>query len=283
MIRLGLFLYDHLGGRSTLPRSRAARPAHIDPAARRSSPSTRRGFVYSDCWVDDARLVVLNARRRARDAAPTSARARAARRAARRRRLGATRVAKPAARAAVRARALVNAAGPWVTTVLGHVAGENAPRAVRLVKGSHIVVPEALLARAHAYILQNPDEPHRLRDPLRARLHPDRHHRRGLSAATRHGARSRRRRRDYLCDAVNRLLRASRSRRPTSSGATRACARSTTTAPTDRARRSRATTCSSWTTTAGAPLLSVFGGKITTYRRLAEAALAKLAPILPRA
>jgi D-erythritol 1-phosphate dehydrogenase len=159
MLWLGLFLYDHLGGRKRLPgcrriNLRAAPEGHI------IRNEFRIAFEYSDCWVDDARLVVLNA---------LDARQR-----------GATVLTRTAAKSARRvdgfweinlgedgnaagtsyrllARAIVNAAGPWVENVIGQVARLNSRRRVRLVKGSHIVVKK-FWDGPHAYLFQNDDK-----------------------------------------------------------------------------------------------------------------------------
>ncbi len=156
MIRAGLFLYDRLGGRMTLPKSIATR---LDGSRYGAGlkPRFRNGFVYADARVDDARLVVLNAiDARARGA---EIRVRTTLEAARRE--GGMWRARLAARdggtAEVRARALVNAAGPWVGDVLGQVGTAPIGARVRHVKGSHIVVPR-VHAEDHAYILQNADK-----------------------------------------------------------------------------------------------------------------------------
>ena len=124
MLRLGLFLYDHLDWHMTLPKSEA-----VDlPTSKFGAglkPSFRKGFVYSDAWVDDARLVISNLK---------------------------------SARAPVhlKARGLVNAAGPWVKHFLDEQTSIRTPKRVRLIKGSHIVVPR-LYEGDHAFILQNSD------------------------------------------------------------------------------------------------------------------------------
>jgi glycerol-3-phosphate dehydrogenase len=160
MVRIGLFMYDHLARREVLPGSRSVdlrRHAAGEPL----KPQFRRGFIYSDGGVDDARLVVLNA---------IDARARGAEVLTRTRCVSAQRGAEgwtavlegAAGRRTVRARAVVNAAGPWAESFLrgvAHSAGGEAlaTRHLRLVKGSHIVVPR-LFAHDHAYIFQNPDK-----------------------------------------------------------------------------------------------------------------------------
>ena len=139
LVRLGLFLYDHLGGRRILPPTRSLDLRH-DAAGLPLMPGNRRGFEYSDCWVEDARLVLLNAR----DAAARGARILPRTRCISARREDGVWHARlrdmvSGAEAEVAARVLVNAAGPWVASVQHQVVGNNAPARVRLVKGSHIV------------------------------------------------------------------------------------------------------------------------------------------------
>ncbi|GBD43068.1 Aerobic glycerol-3-phosphate dehydrogenase [bacterium HR40] len=157
LVRLGLFVYDHLGGRERLPRSRRVRLTAEDPFGAPLKPAFETGFLYADCWVDDARLVVLVAR----DAADRGARVRTRTRCiAARRGDGVFRVTledmRTGEREEVRARALVNATGPWVSHFLREVTHSQSRRDVRLVKGSHLVVPR-LYEGQHAYILQNRD------------------------------------------------------------------------------------------------------------------------------
>ena len=156
MIRVGLWLYDHLGGRETLPGSKPLAFPHLEFSAGLKG-DYRRGFVYADCRVDDARLVVANA---------LSARDKGAAIHTRTRCLGARREAgawvvdiedlATGMRRSVRAAGLVNAAGPWVTDVLAHIPGNRVKGAVRLVKGSHIVVRK-VHSQGHAYLFQNDD------------------------------------------------------------------------------------------------------------------------------
>ena len=156
MIRLGLFLYDHLGGRKKLPASRKL-DLRRDPAGAVLKDQYTTGFSYADCWVDDARLTILNA---------VDARERGARILTRTRCVDAERedgLWRAALRPLqggpdqpVRARCLVNATGPWVSRFLTQELGRPALKQVRLVKGSHIVVPR-MFDHASAYILQNPD------------------------------------------------------------------------------------------------------------------------------
>lgn len=273
LLRLGLFLYDHIGGRRSLPGTQSLRLNGSGLGAGLAS-SLRRGFAYSDCWVEDSRLVVLNAT----DAAARGARVltRTLLRSARRADGGwrailcdqSTRVETE-----IRARTLVNAAGPWVAEVLSERLGMTAMRRVRLVKGSHIVVKRHYRGD-HAYIFQNLDKrvvfaiPYERRytligttdvpydtDPSAPSVSPD-------EIA-------------YLCASASRwfarpvepddvVWHFSGVRALFDDGAKDASAVTRDyvldlDAPND-----------------GAPLLSVFGGKITTYRRLAEQAMARL-------
>jgi glycerol-3-phosphate dehydrogenase len=155
LLRLGLFLYDHLGGRGSLPGTRSLDLAH-DVAGEALKPAFRQAFEYSDCRVDDARLVVLNAR----DAADRGASIRTR-----------TRVANAMRRddhwqldvegqdgrcETIAARVLVNAAGPWVDEVATNVIHAGARTPLRLVQGSHIVVPR-LFAHEKCYLFQAAD------------------------------------------------------------------------------------------------------------------------------
>ena len=159
MIRLGLFLYDHLARREVLPGSRTVDLRAHPAGAPLQAASSRRGFVYSDGWVDDARLVVLcavDAAERGADRADAH-RAASTRARARRALAGARCERATAARAACAARALVNAAGPVGGAVpAARTRTPPAASALRLVKGSHIVVPK-LFEHDHAYIFQNAD------------------------------------------------------------------------------------------------------------------------------
>ncbi len=156
MVRIGLFLYDHLAKREWLPASTTVdlrRHAVGAPL----KPQYTRGFVYSDGWVDDARLVVLNAVDAAARGATILTRCRCER--AERSATGWRATLQPAGGAAieVQARAMVNAGGPWTGEFLRDRARVQSARSLRLVKGSHIVVKK-LFDHDHAYIFQNPDK-----------------------------------------------------------------------------------------------------------------------------
>ncbi|MFM9977091.1 MAG: glycerol-3-phosphate dehydrogenase [Sphingomonadaceae bacterium] len=150
LVRLGLLLYDTIGGRISLPRSRGLKASDTVYRAPLQRPGS--GFVYSDAWVDDARLVALNALDAAQHGAEIATRTALVSA----RREGDLWRARLSDGRDVSARMLVNAAGPWVADTLA-LTGANARSGVRLVKGSHIVVP-ALFDGSHAYMLQQPDK-----------------------------------------------------------------------------------------------------------------------------
>ncbi|MER8920362.1 MULTISPECIES: glycerol-3-phosphate dehydrogenase [unclassified Mesorhizobium] len=156
LIRLGLFLYDHIGGRKLLPATRTLDMSK-DPAGKPLKPLFHKAFEYSDGWVNDARLVVLNAR----DAADRGATIRTRTKVVGARREGdlwAIRVEDVRTGDAdeVKARLLVNAAGPWVDHVLSTTVGQNDVHNVRLVQGSHIVIKKKF-DDPRAYFFQNKD------------------------------------------------------------------------------------------------------------------------------
>ena len=233
MIRAGLFLYDHLARREVLPgsaqrRSARARAGPTPEAAvcRRASCIRTAGSTTPGWWCS-----TRSTRRRAAPASMT--RTRCVIGAAQRRGLGCRRCSRAAdRRCQMRARAVVNAAGPWAESFLRQQArashGETlASRSLRLVKGSHIVVRAALRARPRLH-LPEPRQADHLRDPLRGRLHADRHHRHELQGEPRR--RAHRCGRDRIPVRTGQpLLQAARSVRPKWSGATPACARCSTT------------------------------------------------------
>jgi len=275
MVRAGLFLYDHMGGRRILPATSACR-LDGSPEGAPLQPGFARAYEYSDVWVDDARLVVLNAR----DAA-----ARGARILTRTEVTGArvegglwtADLSGPAGPARLRARMVINAAGPWAGQVLGQRLGLTAPARLRLVRGSHIIT-RRLFDHDKAYFLQGQDGRIIFAIPYEGDFTligttdaehdaPDRAPRCTLAE------------RDYLCGFASRYF-----RRPvtpedvvrTFSGVRPLYddgASSATAATRDYVLKlDRA---------AGAPALHVFGGKITTYRKLAQAALGHVGRVLP--
>ncbi|MEP7138882.1 MAG: glycerol-3-phosphate dehydrogenase [Caldimonas sp.] len=156
MIRIGLFLYDHLARREVLPGSTTVNMRQ-HPAGQPLKPLFTKGYVYSDGWVDDARLVVLNAIDAQQRGATVLTRWRCvdAQRAARHWRVRLQSASGEMRE--VRARAMVNAAGPWAAQFLAEHAHVPQPKSLRLVKGSHIIVPK-MFDHDHAYIFQNPDK-----------------------------------------------------------------------------------------------------------------------------
>ena len=155
MIRAGLWLYDHIGGAHSLPGSTDVR---LDPDGFGAGlkPEMKHGFAYSDARVDDARLVIANLRSAADQGATVCSRTRLV---AARRNAGVWRATLESAESQreVSARVLVNAAGPWVDKVVERTGGTMNNARVRLVKGSHIIVPR-IHAGEHAYLLQNTDQ-----------------------------------------------------------------------------------------------------------------------------
>ncbi|WP_374441278.1 glycerol-3-phosphate dehydrogenase [Stella sp.] len=276
LVRLGLFLYDHLGGRERLPGTRTLDLRRAPEGAALADPP-RIGFEYSDCWVDDSRLVVLNAI----DAAERGARIlpRTACLSARREGgLWRADLAGPAGRETVRARVLVNAAGPWVKDVIGRVAGQNSARNVRLVKGSHIVVRK-FWEGGHAYLLQNDDRRVIFVNPYEGDL--------CLIGTTDIPYEGRAedvaiddREIDYLLAVVNRYFRRQLGRDDV------VHAYSGVRPLYDDAAENPSAVTRDYvfdldSAEGQAPMLSAFGGKITTFRKLSEHALKQLAPFFP--
>ncbi len=272
MIGIGLWLYDRLGGRHDLARSHAVSLRDSVYGAGLKSALVK-GFVYSDCWVDDARFVILNAIGAAGQGAAIYPRTRCS--TARRRGDAWHCVLEgEAGHREVTARALVNAAGPWVEQVIQQVAGANAPAHARLVKGSHIVVPR-VHDGAHAMILQNDDGRIIFVIPYEGDF--------SLIGTTdvlcEHGPQPvaiSDAEVDYLCAAVNRYL--ARAIGPSDVVWSYAGVRPLY----DDGKTDPSTVTRDYVLTldaagGAAPLLSVFGGKITTARKLAEHALEKLA------
>ena len=276
MIRAGLFLYDHLARRQTLPRSHAVR-LHQNCFAEALKGEATRGFVYSDCWVDDARLVVCTARAAADAGAVIWTRTRCVKA---ERRGSVWRVLLEGAggrRLEVDARALVNVTGPWARQFVTEQLGMSPRYELKLVQGSHIVVPR-LYDGDHAYILQNEDK-----RVIFVYGYEDRYTLVGtteISVSSPDRCTATAAEITYLVRAVNRDFKRQITEsdvvwcycgiRPLfDDGATNASAISRDYVVRVDGNRSQP------------PVLSVFGGKITTYRRLAEHALDKLAPWFP--
>ncbi len=273
LIRLGLLLYDHLGGRKILPGTRSL-DLRSDPAGRWLRPEFARAYEYSDCWVQDARLVVLNAR---------DAEARGAKILTRAKVTGARRmgdawevtVAMRGREKRFRAKALVNAAGPWVERILRDTTHLMPKAHIRLVRGSHIVT-RRLFDHDRAYFFQGSDGriifaiPYEEEFTLIGTTDVDHEGDPGAARCTEAEQ-------DYLCTFASRYF-----ARPVTRADIVWTYSGVRPLYDDGARSASAATRDYVLTvdTAGAPVLNVFGGKITTYRRLAEAAMAKLAPLL---
>ncbi len=276
MIRLGLWLYDRLGGAHRLERSGRVdltTPAYGSALA----PNFKTGFIYSDCWVDDARFVVLSALDAAAKGADVCPRTRCtvARRAGNRWR--ATLEDAGGVRD-VSAGVLVNAGGPWVQQVIGEVAGGNAPAQVRLIKGSHIVVPR-LYDGPHAFILQNDDNRVIFVIPYEGDFSLI-----GTTDVPVEGdpgpVEISDEETDYLCAAVNRYFRTAVS--PADVVWSYAGVRPLyDDGENDPSAVTRDYVLALDAPDDAPPMLSIFGGKITTARKLAEQAMTKLEPFFP--
>ncbi len=281
LLRLGLFLYDHIGGRKRLPAT-ATLDLTSHPAGAPLKPGMfAKGFEYSDCWVDDARLVALNAR----DAAARGAEIRTRTRAVSARRESGLweLVVEDRAngeRRTIRAKALVNAAGPWVAEVLGGVMRSNSKARVRQVQGSHIIVPK-VFGHDRAYIFQNADGriifaiPYEQDFTLIGTTDRDWHDDPAMVAITPEET-------AYLCAAASEYF-----AMPITPDQVVWTYSGVRPLYDDGASEAKAATrdyvFEMDHEDGAAPLLSIFGGKITTYRRLAEEALERLEPALPGA
>ncbi|MDB1123508.1 glycerol-3-phosphate dehydrogenase [Vibrio algarum] len=275
MIRIGLFLYDNIGKRVSLPASHGLKFASNGPLL----PQMKKGFEYSDCAVDDARLVVINAKLAQQKGAKIHTRSKC---------IGATR-SEEGWRVKIKdtitgkiteakAKALVNAAGPWVDKFFDSQLKMTSPRGIRLVKGSHIIVPK-MYQEEHAFILQNEDnrivfvlpylddysvigttDVEYTGDPSKVAIDQDEI--------------------NYLCDIVNQHFVKPVSPKDvisTWSGVRPLCEDESS----DAQAVTRDYTIELDEQLPSAPLLSIFGGKLTTYRKLGQAAVDQIAPFFP--
>jgi glycerol-3-phosphate dehydrogenase len=276
MIRLGLFLYDHLGGRKILPPTRSV-DRTIDETGKPLKSEFTHGYEYSDCWVEDARLVVLNAR----DASARGAEIRTRTKVHSARRDNGTwtvEIESDGKRQTIQAKGLINAAGPWVSQVLGQVVGQNEPAKIRMVKGSHLVV-DKLYDHDRCYIFQNADGRICFAIPYETNFTligtTDEDHTGEPSKPEASDAEI-----DYLLSAVSAYFKKPVTRaqmkwnysgiRPLyDDGASKA----------QEATRDYVLKLDK--PEGQAPLLSVFGGKITTARKLAEAVMDEIKPFYP--
>jgi glycerol-3-phosphate dehydrogenase len=276
MIRAGLFLYDHLAPRSRLRGARAIDLA-THPAGIPLRRADRRGFVYSDVWIDDARLVVVNAMDAAERGARILPRTRCTRLSAADSLWRVELSPATGSPYAIAARAVVNAAGPWAARFLRERTPRRPPHDLRLVKGSHIVVPR-LFDHDHAYIFQNDDRRIAFAIPYERDFtligttdvdyagdpaHPC------IDAAET----------AYLCDLANRHFRRriDAAEIVWSYSGVRPLLKDESGDPAAVTRDYDLELDPT-----GPPLLSVFGGKLTTYRKLAEEATDRLVRTLDR-
>lgn len=278
MIRAGLFLYDYLARRDTLPGSHGL-DLRMPPYNDGLKAGLTKGFIYSDCWVDDARLVIANARAAADLSATILTRTTCL--AARREGLR-WRVTLQSDGGALREKscvALINATGPWAKDFINKNITLQTPFGLKLVKGSHIVVPR-IYAGEHAFILQNDDRrvvfvyPYQEQYTLIGTTDVEYHGVPGACEASTDEI-------EYLCRAANRYFSRALTPadvvwgycgiRPLFDDGEKNVSKVTR----DYVLRVDGDAQS-------APVLSVFGGKITTYRKLAEHVLEKIAPWFPQ-
>jgi glycerol-3-phosphate dehydrogenase len=271
MIRAGLFLYDHLGKREQLAGSRSLKFG-ADNALK---SEITKGFEYSDCWVDDARLVVLNAMAAREKGAHVHTRTRCVNA---RRSNGLWHLHLERADGSlfsIRAKALVNAAGPWVAKFIRDDLKMESPYGIRLIQGSHVIVPR-LYEGEHAHILQNEDQRIVFTIPYLNQFTligtTDREYTGDPAKVAITDGET-----DYLLNVVNAHFKKQIGRDDilhSYSGVRPLC--------NDESDNPSAVTRDYTLALSGggqeAPLLSVFGGKLTTYRKLAESAMAQLAP-----
>lgn len=274
MIRAGLFLYDHLGGRISLPKSRS-----VNLCGGPLKEGFTKGFSYSDCWVDDARLVVLNAIAAREKGAQVHTQTRCLSLLPKgefwQAQLQDMRTGQVQG---VQARCVVNATGPWVAAFSDHVSGLKPRYGIRLVKGSHIIVPR-LHDGDFAYILQNTDrrivfvipyekdfsligttEMEFSGDPKTAKIEENEIL--------------------YLCDIVNRHLKKQIS--PADIVWTYSGVRPLIDDEADSATATTREYILEMDRVESLPVLSIYGGKITTFRILAEKATDRLCEVLGR-
>ena len=275
MIRCGLFLYDHLGKRTTLPASES-----IDLSqSGLLKPEMKKGFEYSDCWVDDARLVLLNVLAAQENAAEIRNYCRVENA----RRVGdcwhvTIKNGITGETFTRKSKALVNAAGPWVKQFFDDGLEQASPRNIRLIKGSHIVVPR-IHDEPQAYILQNKDNRIVFMIP-----YLDRFSIIGTTDVEYKGdprqVAIEQEEVDYLIDIVNQHFVKQLSNEDVvwSYSGVRPLCDDESDSP---QAITRDYTLELEAELDQAPLLSIFGGKLTTYRKLGEAALEKLKPYLP--
>ena len=270
MIRTGLFLYDHLARRAFLPASEGVSlRSHV--AGGPLKGDYRKGFVYSDGWVDDARLVVLNALDASERGATVLTRTKCSDVRQQGEGWQATLDSEQHGRIAVQARAIVNAAGPWTGQFADAAMGAREGHGLRLIKGSHIIVPR-LFDHPYAYIFQNPDKriifaiPYQEEFTLIGTTDLEYTGEPGKVAISEEEV-------DYLCGMANRYFSKQIGRADVVS--TYAGVRPLL----DDSSQNAAAVTRDYLLECDderPPFLNVWGGKITTYRKLSEEALAML-------
>lgn len=279
LIRLGLFMYDHLGGRKILPPTRSVDLTKDATGAPLKEEFTK-AFEYSDCWVEDSRFVVLNARDAARKGAVIRTRTKV--QSARRIDGGwsVDIVGGDGKTETIETKVLLNAAGPWVSEVLSTVIGRNDPDKIRMVKGSHLVV-DKLYDHDRCYIFQNADSricfaiPYENDFTLIGTTDEDHKGDPGKPEITESET-------TYLLAAVSEYF-----KKPVTRNLVRWAYSGIRPLYDDGASKAQEATRDYVLKVdqpeGQAPLLSVFGGKITTSRKLAEHALEKLTAFFPNA
>lgn len=278
LIRLGLFLYDHLGGRKLLPGTSTVNLATDEAGAVLKGDYTT-GFEYSDCWVIDSRLVVLNAMDAALHGATIATRTKCL---DARRQDGVWLITLSDTRTGcertITAKTLVNASGPWMDSTIATLEHTASREHVRMVKGSHIIVPR-LFTHPRAYIFQNKDGriifaiPYEQDFTLIGTTDVDFHGDPATVAISQEEI-------DYLCAAASEYF---------TTPITPANVTSSYSGirplfddgKSDAKAATRDYVLKLETAHGTAPLLSIYGGKITTYRKLAESVLDKLTPYIP--
>ena len=276
MIRLGLFMYDHLGGRKILPPTRSV-DLTTDETGKPLKDEFTRGYEYSDCWVEDARLVVLNAR----DAKARGAEIRTRTKVVSARRDGSewtVDIEAAGKTETIRVKALINSAGPWVSQVLGQVIGRNDPDKIRMVKGSHLVV-DKLYDHDRCYIFQNADGRICFAIPYETNFTligtTDEDHKGDPGKPECSDAEK-----DYMLNAISEYF-----KKPVTRAQVRWAYSGIRPLYDDGASKAQEATrdyvLKLDRPEGQAPLLSVFGGKITTARKLSESVMDEIKPFFP--
>jgi len=278
LLRLGLFIYDHIGGRKKLPTTTVL-DLSKDEAGRPLNQNYKKGFEYSDCAVDDARLVILNAL----DAAERGASIRTQTKCINLLRNKATwsitlEDKRNKSQTTVTAKIVINASGPWVDTVLTQLYPEKENNNIRLVQGSHIIVPKLYLHKK-SYIFQNKDNRIIFAIPYQQDF--------TLIGTTDHEYEGDPRKTriteveiDYLCSSSNQYF--AQKIQPVDIVGTFSGVRSLINDNTSKAQEATRDYKLNIDkpNKKSAPLINIFGGKITTYRRLAETVLAEVETLL---